>query len=92
VARALVTGPDLVVMDDVTAALDAENEEALWDAVERRHPDLTAVVVTHRVATAMRADTIVVLDRGRVVDRGTHEELLGRCGLYRRLAGRDLHP
>jgi ATP-binding cassette subfamily B protein len=89
VARALVTGPDLVVMDDVTAALDAENEEALWDAVERRHPDLTAVVVTHRVATARRADTILVLDRGRVVDRGTHEELISRCSLYRRLAGRD---
>jgi ATP-binding cassette subfamily B protein len=89
VARALVAGPDLLVMDDVTAALDAENEEALWDAIEARHPGIGGVVVTHRIATARRADSIVVLDRGRVVDRGTHDELIARCGLYRRLAGHD---
>jgi len=86
IARAFAGRPDLVVMDDVTAALDAENEEELWDALEREHPDLTAVIVTHRMATAMRADEILVLDRGRVVDRGTHDDLLERCDLYRRLA------
>ena len=89
VARAIVDRPDLLVMDDVTAALDAENEEALWDAIEERYPGITAVVVTHRIATARRADSIVVLDRGRVVDTGTHDELMARCGLYRRLAGHD---
>jgi len=86
IARALAGSPDLLIMDDVTAALDAENEEALWDDIEARHPDLSAVIVTHRMATARRADEIVVLDGGRIVDRGTHEDLLGRCALYQRLA------
>jgi len=86
IARAVIGDPDVLIMDDVTAALDAENEELLWDAIEDRRPDVTAVLVTHRMITARRADEIMVMDRGRVVDRGTHEELLGRCGLYRRLA------
>jgi ABC-type multidrug transport system fused ATPase/permease subunit len=86
IARALAGKPELLVMDDVTAALDAENEEALWDALEDRHPDLTALIVTHRMATARRADEILVMDRGRIIDRGTHEQLLARCALFRRLA------
>jgi len=86
IARAVVGDPDVLIMDDVTAALDAENEELLWDAIEARRADVTALIVTHRMSTAMRADEIVVLDRGRVVDRGTHGELLDRCVLYRRLA------
>jgi ATP-binding cassette, subfamily B, multidrug efflux pump len=86
IARALAGHPDLLIMDDVTAALDAENEEALWDDIESRYPDLTAVIITHRLTTAQRADEIVVLLEGRVVDRGGHAELLGRCELYRRLA------
>lgn len=85
IARAIVTGPEFLVMDDVTAALDAENEEALWDAITERRPDITAVIVTHRIATARRADEIVVLDRGRVAARGSHEELLAKSPQYRRL-------
>jgi ATP-binding cassette subfamily B protein len=76
-------------MDDVTAALDAENEEALWDAIRARHPDITAVIVTHRISTARHADEIVVLDDGRVSDRGSHDQLLDRSPLYRRLARAD---
>ncbi len=86
IARALAGSPDLLIMDDVTAALDAENEEALWDDIEARYPELSAVIVTHRMATARRADEIVVMDAGRVVDRGSHEDLIARCALYQRLA------
>jgi ATP-binding cassette subfamily B protein len=86
IARALAGNPDLLILDDVTAALDAENEEALWDALDSARKDLAAIVVTHRVATAMRADHIVVLDRGRMAGEGTHEHLLATCPPYRRLA------
>lgn len=86
IARAVVGAPDFLVMDDVTAALDAENEEALWDAIVARRPDVTAVIVTHRIATARRADEIVVMDAGRVVARGSHATLVTHSPLYRRLA------
>ncbi|MEN8148683.1 MAG: ABC transporter ATP-binding protein, partial [Planctomycetota bacterium] len=79
IARAVIGDPDVLIMDDVTAALDAENEERLWDAIGERRKDVTAVLVTHRISTARRADEILVLDHGRVVDRGTHAELIGRC-------------
>ncbi len=86
IARALAGSPDLIILDDVTAALDAENEEALWAALDARRAEMAAVVVTHRIATAMRADEVLVLDHGKPVDRGTHQELFARCDLYRRLA------
>ena len=86
IARAVIGDPDVLIMDDVTAALDAENEERLWDAIEERRKDVTAVLITHRISTARQADEILVIDHGQVVDRGTHDELIGRCRLYRRLA------
>jgi ATP-binding cassette subfamily B protein len=95
IARALYGRPDLLILDDITAALDAENEEALWRAILRELPGIAALVVTHRAATASRMDRTIVLEEGRVVAMGTHEDLLQRSAYYRTFrlrataAGRD---
>lgn len=86
-ARALAGDPELLLMDDVTAGLDAENEKKLWRRLKRAAPDLTCLVVTHRIATAKVADRVIVLDRGRIVASGKHHELLQTSSLYRDLAG-----
>jgi ABC-type multidrug transport system fused ATPase/permease subunit len=83
IARALAGRPDLLLLDDCTASLDAENEERFWRALGDECPGLTVIVVSHRLATIRRADTILVLEAGRLVDRGGHEELAGRCATYK---------
>ncbi len=83
IARALAGNPQLLLLDDCTAALDASNEAAFWSSLRRQHREMTCFVVTHRLNTIASADVILVLDRGRLVDVGTHEELLGRCQPYR---------
>jgi ATP-binding cassette subfamily B protein len=81
-ARALVREPKVLVLDDPLSAVDAKTEAAILDAIDRQLAARTAVLVTHRVAAASRCDTIVVLDDGRVVERGTHDELVAGGGLY----------
>jgi len=87
-ARALVGRPRLLLLDDATAALDADTEAAFWEELDKVLPDVGAVVVTHRTATIQRADRVLVLDGGRVVQRGRHEELVDQDGPYRRIYGR----
>jgi ABC-type multidrug transport system fused ATPase/permease subunit len=82
IARALAAAPDLLLLDDVTSALDAENERRFWEGVRRRMPDAACVIVTHRLATARQADVIYMLERGRVICTGTHLELLQNCPQY----------
>ena len=81
-ARALVWGPKILVLDDPLSAVDARTEAAILDAIERQAQRCTLVLITHRVAAAARCDSILVLDQGRVVERGTHEELLRAGGIY----------
>jgi ATP-binding cassette subfamily B multidrug efflux pump len=81
-ARALVWEPKILVLDDPLSAVDAKTERAILDAIERQADVRTVVLVTHRVAAAARCDSVVVLDEGRVVERGTHAELVNAGGLY----------
>jgi ATP-binding cassette subfamily B protein len=86
IARALVRGAPILLLDEATSALDAENERLVQRALADAMTGRTTLVIAHRLATVLAADRIVVMDEGRVVDEGTHAELIGRGGLYARLA------
>lgn len=85
IARALLKDPPILILDEATSALDTESERAVQDALERLMAGRTTLVIAHRLSTVRRADLIVVLDRGRLVERGRHAELLALGGVYRRL-------
>ncbi len=86
IARALLCDPAVLLLDEATSALDAESELAVQQALDRIMRNRTTLVIAHRLATVQKANRIVVLDQGRVVDVGTHAELVRRGGLYARLA------
>jgi ATP-binding cassette subfamily B protein len=88
-ARALLDAPKVLVLDDPLSAVDARTEERILAAIDRAAEGRTLVLVTHRIAAARRADRTLVLDRGRVVEAGTHDELLALGGHYARLAERQ---
>ena len=84
-ARAILRDPAILILDEATSQVDLESEQAIQQVLEKFTRDRTTILITHRLAVLSLADRIVVMQDGRILDTGAHDELLARCSLYRRL-------
>ncbi len=85
IARAILKNAPILILDEATSALDTQSEASVQNAIERLRKGRTTLVVAHRLSTVVSADQIVVLDEGRIVQQGTHNQLIEEAGLYRAL-------
>ena len=85
IARAVLKNPPILILDEATSALDSENERMVQDALQKLMQNRTTVVIAHRLSTIVHADEIVVLEKGKIIERGTHKELLANAGTYLKL-------
>ncbi|MCK5443424.1 MAG: ATP-binding cassette domain-containing protein, partial [Maribacter sp.] len=85
IARAVLKNPPIMILDEATSALDTESERLVQDALEKMMRNRTSIVIAHRLSTIQNANAIVVLQKGEIVEQGTHAELLAKNGVYRKL-------
>ncbi|KAK3587257.1 hypothetical protein CHS0354_034401 [Potamilus streckersoni] len=90
IARALIMNPALLLLDEATSALDAESEHLVQEAIDRAMKARTVIVIAHRLSTVRNASKVIVIDKGRIAEMGTHDELLALNGVYKRLVLRQL--
>eukprot|EP00997_Jenningsia_sp_PLL12_P010992 NODE_8423_length_410_cov_32.196676_g7549_i0.p1 GENE.NODE_8423_length_410_cov_32.196676_g7549_i0~~NODE_8423_length_410_cov_32.196676_g7549_i0.p1 ORF type:complete len:102 (+),score=26.28 NODE_8423_length_410_cov_32.196676_g7549_i0:25-306(+) len=87
---ALMLDPSILLLDEATSALDAESESVVQDAIDRAMKNRTVMVIAHRLSTVRDADMVVVLSGGRIVERGTHDQLVEQDGIYKKLVSKQL--
>jgi subfamily B ATP-binding cassette protein MsbA len=85
IARAVLKNPPILILDEATSSLDTESERLVQDAINRMMQNRTSIVIAHRLSTIRNADEIVVLQKGRIAERGTHAQLLASAGIYKKL-------
>lgn len=85
IARAVLKNPPIMILDEATSALDTESERMVQEALEKMMENRTSLVIAHRLSTIQKADVIVVMERGKIVEQGSHQELFERNGVYRKL-------
>jgi subfamily B ATP-binding cassette protein MsbA len=85
IARAVLKNPPIMILDEATSALDTESERLVQDALEKMMKNRTSVVIAHRLSTVQKADLIVVLLKGKIIEQGNHEELIAKNGVYTKL-------
>ena len=86
IARAILKNPALLILDEPTSSLDASTEENIKNSIKRASKHRTTITIAHRISTIKNSDRILVLDKGKIVSQGTHEELFKECSVYRRMS------
>ncbi|MCF6352296.1 MAG: ATP-binding cassette domain-containing protein, partial [Cyclobacteriaceae bacterium] len=90
IARAIARNPKILILDDALSAVDTKTEHIILNSMKRIMEGRTSIIISHRVSSAKLANTIVVLHEGKILEQGTHEELMDKCGAYKALYSKQL--